>query len=63
MEKEEGKIKSCPRCGAEFTCYSNTNIRCWCNDYVIKSENLKLLQEEFNGCLCSDCLSLYGQKK
>ncbi|WP_430813375.1 cysteine-rich CWC family protein [Carboxylicivirga sp. RSCT41] len=63
MSQTEGTPKTCPKCGASYTCYSNTNKTCWCNNFQIKTENLKVLADKYNGCLCPDCLSIYAEKR
>ncbi len=62
--KEVGVItKACPRCGTEFFCHANVDSPCWCNEYIVTGKNLKVLGEKYKGCLCPDCLKLYGQKR
>lgn len=62
---EEGGIvkKHCEACGAAFNCYRTSKQACWCEDFLISPENLKLLAEKYNNCLCPDCLAKYGEKK
>ncbi len=62
--REDGAIKKvCPNCGAEFLCYSQSKQKCWCDNFFVSAENLKLLAEKYNTCLCPQCLGLYGKKK
>jgi len=63
MEKHDPKIKNCSKCGKTFECLHTAD--CWCMEYDISPENLKLLQETFSDCLCPDCLEGYstGKKK
>ena len=55
--------KVCPKCNAEFLCYRSSKMKCWCEDYTVAAENLKLLAEKYNNCLCPECLLLYSKKK
>jgi len=62
--REDGAVKKkCPKCSAEFLCYSSSDKKCWCDNYFVSADNLKLLAENYNNCLCPDCLSLYAKKK
>ncbi|MCT4639939.1 MAG: cysteine-rich CWC family protein [Bacteroidales bacterium] len=51
------KKKECPKCGAEFSCFAETKQRCWCMDVELSEDTLKVLNSDFNGCLCPDCLN------
>ncbi|MBL8118842.1 MAG: cysteine-rich CWC family protein [Anaerolineae bacterium] len=46
--------KTCPRCGASFTCgVAAAQSHCWCFDLP----NVHPLQSnEYTGCLCPSCL-------
>ena len=57
------KSKECPRCGAQYFCNADSDQPCWCMNYTINPDNLKVLGEKYKGCLCPDCLKLYAQKK
>jgi hypothetical protein len=46
---------TCESCGAEFTCNAGQET-CWCFDVKAAPENLTALKENFNNCLCRDCL-------
>lgn len=62
--REDGAItKKCPKCGSEFLCYSQSNQKCWCDNFFVDATNLKLLADKYKGCLCPECLNLYGKKK
>jgi hypothetical protein len=52
-------FKTCPRCGKQFECLHAAG--CWCFDYTISLENQKKLKEEFDNCLCPECLPLYAE--
>ncbi|MBK3518816.1 cysteine-rich CWC family protein [Carboxylicivirga marina] len=57
------KKKECPRCGTEFFCHADSDAPCWCMSYDINPENLKVLGIKYKGCICPECLKLYGQKR
>ena len=59
IEVEEAFEKICPKCQSKFTCYSDAN--CWCMSLDIAPETLQDLRKQFEGCLCPDCLKIYGQ--
>ncbi len=49
-----GKL-ACESCGAEFTCNAGQE-HCWCSEVNVSPENLTALKENFNNCLCRECL-------
>ncbi len=53
MELEEKEI--CPRCQQKFQC-SKSN-KCWCFEIGLDSNQLEKLRDEFNSCLCKDCIT------
>jgi hypothetical protein len=61
MEKNSPEIKACSKCGKSFECLHSTE--CWCMDYEISPENLKLIKETYSDCLCPKCLSTYKVKE
>jgi len=52
--------KVCPRCGKTFECFHAKG--CWCFEYTISPALTEKLRQEFNNCLCPDCLPLYATK-
>lgn len=46
--------KICPNCEKEFICLNSKD--CFCAKYKISEENLKLIENNFKGCLCENCL-------
>jgi hypothetical protein len=44
----------CPACGSTFKC--STSHKCWCYEINVPAEVMAKIQDEFDGCLCSDCL-------
>jgi hypothetical protein len=45
----------CESCGEEFSCGASVG-KCWCFDVEVEAETLAKLQEDFNNCLCQNCL-------
>jgi len=58
MQKKTLKKKVCPVCDATFECLHSTE--CWCMAYVIPEENMELIRQRYNDCLCAECLSKYA---
>ena len=56
--KRTEELKTCPNCGNEFSCSSSG--KCWCFEVFISSEKLKKIEENFNSCLCPDCLNKFS---
>jgi hypothetical protein len=56
------KIKTCPACGATFSCGAETG-HCWCQAYELSAETFKFLKNKYADCLCEDCLRGFAQKK
>jgi len=52
--------KICSKCGKEFGCQSDSR-GCWCEDLHIKTETLTQLRNEFDNCLCPECLAQYTE--
>jgi len=59
-DNPEPSSKTCPRCGAGFECLHAPG--CWCTDYTLLPEKLNRLKQEFDNCLCPQCLALYASK-
>ncbi len=59
LETEIAEIASeksiCESCGKEFSCGANVG-KCWCFEIELKAETLMELREDFQKCLCRDCL-------
>lgn len=54
--------KICEQCGSEFSCGANVG-ECWCFAVELKAETLAELRENFESCLCEDCLLNYKQRR
>jgi Cysteine-rich CWC len=52
--EKAGKL-ACESCGAEFTCNAGRES-CWCFDIKVPPEDLDVLKENYNRCLCRECL-------
>lgn len=46
--------KICPRCNKSFECQHSST--CWCSKYELKLNVKKILKDNYNDCLCEDCL-------
>ena len=53
-------IKKCSKCGKELSCFADENKTCWCSAYHISKKNLQILKENFDNCLCENCLKEYS---
>ena len=59
---EKSETKTCESCGAEFSCGANSE-KCWCFRVDLSAETLAELRDNFNNCLCRNCLeSISGEK-
>jgi hypothetical protein len=54
--------KECSKCGKPFECCADKR-GCWCEGYSLQPEALQELKENFENCLCKECLAEYGDKK
>lgn len=50
--------KNCPRCGKEFVC--SASARCWCFEYSLSVEAMEIIQDSYQGCVCSECLQQFS---
>lgn len=53
------KRKRCAKCNTEFTC-SDSGNSCWCNQHKLSTEQLDYLKENYNNCLCENCLRRFS---
>jgi hypothetical protein len=53
---------TCEACGESFECGAKSGT-CWCFDLAIEPESLALLREQFQNCLCFNCLQNSSQEK
>ncbi|MFK7809612.1 MAG: dihydroneopterin aldolase [Saprospiraceae bacterium] len=58
IEETESFVKGCPRCGNPFLCYNDDT--CWCQNVSIHTTTRESLEEQFDGCLCNNCLAEYA---
>ncbi len=52
-------LKKCPSCGRFFECKGTDD--CWCESYLIHRKEYFRLTQEFNDCLCPECLKKYSE--
>lgn len=36
---------------------------CWCQQYTLSADTLKHLKENFENCLCPQCLATYAEEE
>ncbi|MEM1323030.1 MAG: dihydroneopterin aldolase [Bacteroidota bacterium] len=58
IEESENFVSQCPRCGSPFICYNDGS--CWCQEKRIHPKTLANLQQQYQGCLCQNCLDFYA---
>jgi 7,8-dihydroneopterin aldolase/epimerase/oxygenase len=60
VEMGETYVKQCGRCGKPLICYNNA--ACWCHDtkFKIHPRTMEMLNTQFKGCLCKNCLTEYA---
>jgi len=51
--------KQCSKCKTAFECNAEGS-GCWCEGLIISQENLQVLKDDFDNCLCPDCLAQYA---
>ena len=52
------KPSKCPKCGAEFHC--STSPKCWCYEIDVPAEIMEKIEQQYDGCLCPECLKAYA---
>jgi hypothetical protein len=50
--------KSCSKCGVAFSCQNETR-GCWCESIHLSKEVLAELKEDYDNCLCPQCLKAF----
>jgi hypothetical protein len=50
--------KKCSKCGTLFTCHS-PQPGCWCEKMQLSIDTLDQLKNNFQDCLCSQCLKSF----
>ncbi len=51
--------KKCPKCGNLFSCEADND--CWCESFQIHKKEMLAITENYNDCLCPDCLKNYAE--
>ncbi|MBS4044113.1 MAG: cysteine-rich CWC family protein [Chitinophagaceae bacterium] len=54
--KEDLMEKVCPNCKKTFECKAQDIENCGCHAIQIDATTLELIQNQFNDCLCVECL-------
>jgi len=54
------QLKICPECGSEFRCQMTGN--CSCSKLVLSPEILEFIRNNYEDCLCNDCLKKICEK-
>jgi hypothetical protein len=52
--------KECSKCGKLFACGFDTGS-CWCKDLEIERNELEKLSNNYESCLCRECLSAHAK--
>lgn len=47
--------KKCSKCNTAFNC-TNESSGCWCEQVTLSTQVLSYLEENYDNCLCPDCL-------
>jgi hypothetical protein len=50
----------CPCCGKEFGC--SKSAKCWCYEVETSPTLLQIISDNYNRCLCLDCLKKMNKK-
>jgi len=56
-ETKHTGLQKCPRCGTLFNC--SASGKCWCYEYDVPARDLEIIEEQFDSCLCPDCLKTF----
>ena len=56
FEMAENQDKKCARCGGMFQCKAGSIEECDCTRLQLHQKTIELIQQQFNDCLCFDCL-------
>jgi hypothetical protein len=52
--------KNCSKCGTAFNC-GNEMPGCWCENLQLDQKALDTLKNNFENCLCPECLKAYAK--
>ena len=52
--------KVCPGCGKSFLC--SPSGKCWCFEMYVSPIKLKFIEENFDSCLCPECLHKFSNE-
>lgn len=54
--------KICPICGCKFVCLSDKITECQCIKVELTPKQREVIRQQFDNCLCIDCLKNIGKK-
>ena len=54
------ELSKCPRCGKMFHC--SKSGKCWCYEVYLPLNVLEQIEEQYDSCLCPDCLRELSKK-
>jgi hypothetical protein len=54
--------ETCESCGREFGCGADEGA-CWCAEVALGPDELAVLREHFERCLCPDCLRIAARAR
>jgi len=57
------EILKCPNCKKKFECKANNIINCFCNNIIISKKTKDFISNNFDGCLCKECLEELNAQK
>ncbi|MDD2278637.1 MAG: cysteine-rich CWC family protein [Bacteroidales bacterium] len=55
------RFKQCPSCNDLFDCYCESDKECWCSEFKLSADRLKMLAKKYTGCLCPDCIEKFSK--
>jgi hypothetical protein len=56
------ETKYCPRCKQAFECKPGNITQCQCYGIELAEEVKAFIEQQFNDCLCRDCLQYFQQE-
>jgi hypothetical protein len=57
------EIKTCPKCGSKFECNNYNIFKCACLQVPLTPEARQHIAENYDDCLCMNCLREYAAAK
>lgn len=56
------EINTCPRCGNNFECNTDSIQSCQCEEIEISEAQHEYMREHYTSCLCRSCLICLQQQ-